>query len=387
MWGQGFGLAVGLPPGAERAVRPVNSHYRFLTGAARKAGALRKDGAPRERNRAGASACPTGMKPALVTGASGFVGWHVARSLIERGWRVRALVRENSRVPELDVERVTGDLRDPESLRRAVAGCGVVFHVAADYRLWSKNPAELYDSNVGGTRNMLSAAQSEGVERFVYTSTVGCIGVPESEVGDETRPVSLDEMAGAYKRSKFQAEQVALEFAGGGMPVVIVNPTAPMGDHDFKPTPTGQIVVDFLNGAMPAYIDTGLNVVNVRDVALGHLLACERGGAGERYILGSENLTLGQILKELAAITGRRAPTVELPYFVAYTAGVVTTAWAHLTGIAPRAPLEAVRMAKKKMWVSHAKAARELGFSPGTARLALEDAVAWFERSRSVKAA
>jgi dihydroflavonol-4-reductase len=317
------------------------------------------------------------MKPALVTGASGFVGWHVARLLTERGHKVRALVRPDSRVPDLEVERVTGDLRDAESLQRAVEGCGLVFHVAADYRLWSKNPYDLYASNFDGTRNMLAAAKAAGIERFVYTSTVGCIGVPEGGVGDETQPVSLDEMAGAYKRSKFMAEQAALEFARQGLPVVIVNPTAPMGDHDFKPTPTGRIVVDFLKGAMPAYIDTGLNVVNVRDVAAGHLLACERGVPGERYILGSENMTLGQILRELAAITGRKAPSMELPWFAAYMAGVVTTAWAHVTGIPPRAPLEAVRMAKKKMWVSHAKAARELGYAPGPAKQALADAVTW----------
>jgi dihydroflavonol-4-reductase len=317
------------------------------------------------------------MKPTLVTGASGFVGWHVARLLLERGHKVRALVRETSRVPELDVERVVGDLRDADSLKRAVAGCGLVFHVAADYRLWSRNPDDLYRSNVDGTRNMLAAAQSAGVERFVYTSTVGCIGVPANGIGDENQPVSLDEMAGAYKRSKFLAEQAALEFAASGMPVVIVNPTAPMGDHDFKPTPTGQIVADFLNGAMPAYIDTGLNIVDVRDVALGHVLACENGRPGERYILGSENMTLGQILGELASITGRKAPKVELPYFVAYTAGVITTAWARVTGVAPRAPLEAVRMARKKMWVSHDKAARELGYQPRPARSALESAVAW----------
>ena len=327
------------------------------------------------------------MKPVLVTGASGFVGWHVARRLIERGHKVRALVRAASDIPELEVERVTGDLRDPASLARAVAGCGIVYHVAADYRLWSKNPDELYQSNAEGTRNMLAAAQSAGVERFVYTSTVGCIGVPREGIGDESRTVTIDEMAGAYKRSKFMAEVHALEFARGGFPVVIVNPTAPMGDHDFKPTPTGQIVLDFLNGAMPAYIDTGLNVVNVRDVAEGHLLACERGRAGERYILGSENMTLGEILRELAAITGRKAPSVELPYFVAYTAGVVTTAWARLTGTPPRAPLEAVRMAKKKMWVSHAKASRELGYAPGPARGALTDAVAWFTRDKHAKVA
>jgi len=315
------------------------------------------------------------VRPVLVTGASGFVGWHVARLLIERGHKVKALVRNNSRVPDLEVELVTGDLRDPASLETAASGCGVVYHVAADYRLWSKHPEELYQSNVDGTRNMLAAAEAAGVERVVYTSTVGCIGMPD---GDEQTPVSLDDMTGAYKRSKFMAEQVALEFAAKGLPVVIVNPTAPMGDHDFKPTPTGQMVVDFLKGAMPAYIDTGLNVVNVRDVAEGHLLACERGRIGERYILGSENMTLGGILKELAALTGRKPPSIELPYFVAWTAGVLTTAWAHLTGTPPRAPLEAVRMAKKKMWVSHAKAAKELGYSPKPAKTALSDAVAWF---------
>jgi len=326
------------------------------------------------------------VKPTLVTGASGFVGWHVARLLAERGHKVRALVRSASVIPELDVERVTGDLRDPASLERAVAGCGLVFHVAADYRLWSKNPAELYDSNVGGTRNMLTAARAAGVERFVYTSTVGCIDVPPPHIngglGDEARPVSAATMAGDYKLSKFQAEQVALEFAASGFPVVIVNPTAPMGDHDFKPTPTGQIVLDFLTGQIPAFIDTGLNVVHVADVAAGHLAACERGRIGERYILGSENLTLSQILRELASLTGRKAPTVELPYFVAWTAGVVTTALARLTGIPPRAPLEAVRMAKKKMWVTHEKAARELGYSPRPARAALADAVAYFEQTR-----
>jgi dihydroflavonol-4-reductase len=327
------------------------------------------------------------LKPVLVTGASGFVGWQVARLLLERGYRVRALVRPSSSIPELDIERVSGDLRDPASLERAMAGCGVVFHVAADYRLWSKDPAEMYRSNVDGTRNILLASKAAGVERFVYTSTVGCIGVPPGGIGDERQPVSLQGMAGPYKRSKYLAEQVALEFAAEGFPVVIVNPTAPMGDHDFKPTPTGQIVLDFLNGAMPAYIDTGLNVVNVRDVAMGHLLACEKGKVGERYILGSENLTLGQILKELARITGMRAPTVKLPYFAAYTAGMITTAWAHLTGLPPRVPLEAVRMAKTKMWVSHEKAARELGYSPSPAECALKDAATWFEDWRAKRAA
>jgi dihydroflavonol-4-reductase len=327
------------------------------------------------------------LKPTLVTGASGFVGWHVARLLIERGHRVRALVRGSGNIPELDVERVTGDLRDAASLEKAVAGCGLVFHVAADYRLWSKDPRDLYQSNVDGTRNMLSAARAANVERFVYTSTVGCIGVPAGGIGDESQPVSLDDMTGAYKRSKFLAEEAALEFARGGFPVVIVNPTAPMGDHDFKPTPTGRIVLDFLKGEIPVFIDTGLNVVSVRDVAMGHLLACEKGRVGERYILGSENMTLAQILGELARITGRKAPTVQLPYFLAYSAGFATTAWAGLTGVPPRVPLEAVRMAKKKMWVSHEKATRELGYSPMPARDALTEAVAWFECWRKQRAA
>ncbi len=323
------------------------------------------------------------MKPALVTGASGFVGWHVARLLTERGHKVRALVRRPGSVPELDVETVSGDLRDPASLERAAAGCGLVFHVAADYRLWAKDSREMYAANVDGVRNMLTAARSAGVERVVYTSTVGCIGVPHGGIGDENQPCALQEMAGDYKRSKFLGEQVALEFARGGFPVVIVNPTAPMGDHDFKPTPTGQIVVDFLRGAMPAFIDTGLNVVNVKDVASGHLLACERGKPGERYILGSENLTLRQILEQLASVSGRKAPTVELPYFVAWLAGAVGTAIAQVTGKPPRASLESVRMARKKMWVSHEKASRELGYKPGPARDALADAVRWFTNLQS----
>jgi dihydroflavonol-4-reductase len=318
------------------------------------------------------------MKPVLVTGASGFLGWHVARLLVERGHSVRALVRSGSRVGELDVEPVTGDLRDAASLDRAVAGCGLVFHVAADYRLWAKDPAELYSSNVDGTRNLLQAARGAGVERVVYTSTVGCIGIPTAGLGNEETPATLEDMAGDYKRSKFLAEQVALEFARDGFPVVIVNPTAPVGDHDVKPTPTGKIVVDFLNGDMPAFIDTGLNVVDVRDTAEGHLLACERGRVGERYILGSENLTLAQILQKLAKITNRKAPTVRLPYVVAYCAGACSTAWAEVTGTPPRVPMEAVRMAKKKMWVTHEKARRELGFEPGPAETALARAVEWF---------
>jgi len=319
------------------------------------------------------------VKPVLVTGATGFVGWHVARKLVQRGYKVRALVRDPSRLRELvEVEPVTGDLRDPESLSRALAGCSLAYHVAADYRLWARYPRELFDSNVTGTRNVLEQARLAGVERVVYTSTVGCIGVPPGDIGTERDPISADDMKGAYKQSKFQAEQIALQFAGTGFPVVIVNPTAPIGDHDFRPTPTGRIVLDFLKGKMPAYVDTGLNVVNARDTAEGHLLACERGKSGERYILGGENLTLQSILEKLARISGLKAPTLQIPYAVALGAGVVSTALAYVTGKEPIAPLDAVRMSRKKMWVSHQKAATELGYTPGPSDAALEQAVRWF---------
>jgi dihydroflavonol-4-reductase len=318
------------------------------------------------------------MATVLVTGASGFLGWHVANLLIERGDSVRALVRAGSCVPELAVDIVNGDLRDPASIERAMSGCSGVFHVAADYRLWAKVPADLYRSNVDGTRNVLEAAKKAGVARVVYTSTVGCIGVPLGAPGDEDAKVSIGDMTGDYKRSKFMAEQVALDYARGGLPVVIVNPTAPVGDHDFKPTPTGKIVADFMAGAMPAYIDTGLNIIDARDCARGHLLALEHGRPGERYILGSENLTLAEILFKLAEITGRKAPTTQIPYALAYVAGLFSTAWAGLTGRPPRVPIEAVRMARKKMWVSHEKARRELGFHPGPADIALSRAVEWF---------
>jgi len=304
----------------------------------------------------------------------------VARALEEAGHRVRALVRPTSRIAELELETVSGDLRDRASLGRAVTGCGLVFHVGADYRLWARNPDELYRSNVDGTRNLLEAARAAGVERVVYTSTVGCIGVPENSLGDEDTPVGLEDMTGPYKRSKFLAEQAALELARSGLDLVIVNPTAPIGDHDFKPTPTGKIVLDYLKGDMPAYIDTGLNLVDVRDTARGHLLAGERGRRGERYILGCENLTLKQILERLAAITGRAAPRVRLPYFVAWAAGVASTSWAQVTGREPRVPLDAVRMARKKMFVSHDKARRELGYEPAPVDGALARAVEWFRR-------
>jgi dihydroflavonol-4-reductase len=237
----------------------------------------------------------------------------------------------------------------------------------------------MFRSNVDGTRNVLLAAQQAGAERVVYTSTVGCIGMGKGELGSEDTPVSLNEMHGPYKRSKFLAEQVALEFAGQNFPVVIVNPTAPVGDHDFRPTPTGKMVVDFLRGAMPAFLDTGLNVVYVGDVAEGHIQACERGRTGQRYILGGENLTLQQIFAKLAEVTGMVAPKMRIPYAVAYAAGVVSTGWAAVSGQEPRAPLDAVRMARKKMWVRHDKAAKELGYSARPAAEALQRAAEWFE--------
>jgi len=307
------------------------------------------------------------MKPVLVTGATGFIGWHVARKLIERGHAVRALTRPGSRVRELAVD--------------AVEGCGSVFHVAADYRLWAKDPTELYRSNVDGTRNMLEAARSAGVERFVYTSTVGCVAMPPNRPGSEEMPVGPEEMTGAYKRSKFEAERVAMGFARGGFHVVIVNPTAPIGDHDVRPTPTGQIIVDFLKGNMPAYVDTGLNLVDVSDTAEGHLLAWERGRPGERYILGCSNLTLAQILGKLESITGRPAPRWRMPWVVALFVGMASSGWAEITGRPPRVPLDAVRMAHRRMFVTHEKASRELGFEPSPVDGALERAVKWFREN------
>ena len=318
------------------------------------------------------------MTTALVTGASGFLGWHVARVLVEQGFHVRALARRPESISDPDLEVVPGDLRDPASLQRAAQGCEAVFHVAADYRLWAPDPRELYASNVDGTRHLLEAARRAGAARVVYTSTVGCIGFVQGGLGDESTPVRLEDMTGAYKRSKFLAEQQALRFAAEGLPVVIVNPTAPVGSHDVKPTPTGQTILDFLKGRMPAYVDTGLNLVDARECAYGHWLAWRMGRPGERYILGSENLTLRRILEILGEITARPAPRLRLPWTAALVAGAVPTGIARLTGRPPRAPLDAVRMARKKMWVTHAKAQRELGFSPSPARVGLEHAVEWF---------
>ena len=323
----------------------------------------------------------------LVTGATGFIGGHVARLLAARGAQLRVLVRPQSRLDNLEglkAERVQGDLRDPRSLETAVRGCDTVFHVAADYRLWAPDPRELYESNVQGTANLLTAAAEAGMKRVVYTSTVGTIRPPApGHLSDESAPVSLRDMAGDYKRSKFLAEQTAMQFAARGLPVVIVNPTAPVGEADVKPTPTGKIILDFLLGRMPAYIDTGVNVVDVRAVAEGHLLAAERGRVGERYILGDRNMTLREILETLARLTGRPAPRFRIPYAVAYGFAVFDTFLSRRTGRPPTAPLDAVKMARYKMFVTSAKAQRELGYRPGSAEEALERAVRWFQNQVS----
>ena len=319
------------------------------------------------------------MAPTLVTGATGFLGWHIARLLLERGHRLRLLTRQNAPIAGLDSEFVVGDLRDRDSLRRAAKGCRYIFHAAADYRLWVRDESEMYASNVEGTRDLLMAAQQAGVERVVYTSTVGCIGFVRNGLGDEDQPTSLEQMTGPYKRSKYLAEQAALA-AAAEVDVTIVNPTSPVGERDIKPTPTGKIIVDFLAGKMPAFVDTGLNLVDVHDCALGHLQALEHGRRGERYILGSENLHLREILARLARLTGRRAPTWQIPHFVAYAAGAASTGWAAVSGREPEVPLDAVRMARQKMYASSDKAKRELGYAPSNVDDALGRAVHWFMR-------
>jgi dihydroflavonol-4-reductase len=324
--------------------------------------------------------------PALVTGATGFVGSHVARLLAARGARIRLLARRNSRrdnVADLDpqrVEFVCGDLTDANSLREAVRGCHTLYHVAADYRLWAKDPQELYRANVDGTRQLLQAALEAGVEKVVYCSTVGALGIPrDGASGTEETPVSLDSMVGHYKRSKFLAEQEARAFVAKGLPVVIVNPSTPVGENDIKPTPTGQIIVDFLNRRLPAYVDTGLNLVDVRDVAAGFLLAAERGRPGERYILGNQNLTLKEMLDLLAGITGLPAPNVRMPYAVAWLAvGVENLVAAQLLHRAPAHPFEGVKMARHRMFFDASKAVRELGLPQSPVRDALARAVSWF---------
>ena len=324
----------------------------------------------------------------LVTGATGFVGSQLVRLLLTRDEPVRVLARPTALTRALDglpVEWAYGDLRDPASLRAACRGVRRVFHVAADYRLWSPDPRAIYESNVAGTRHLLQAAAEAGVERFIYTSTVATIAMDRpGPLPDESAEARLEDMVGPYKRSKFLAEQEARRAAAEGLPVVIVSPTTPVGPGDWKPTPTGRIIVDFLRGRMPAYVDTGLNLVAVEDVAAGHLLAAERGAIGERYLLGARTMTLKDLLATLAALTGRAAPRVRLPYSVALAAGYASEALARLTGREPRVPLDGVRMARHRMFVDCSRATRELGFVPGPVEDALARAVQWYTAHRYV---
>ena len=324
----------------------------------------------------------------FVTGASGFIGANLVHELTARGHKVKALLRKGSEVRGLqgaNYEPVYGDVSDGRKLTEAMRGCDWCFHVAASYHLWLKDYAPMYAANVDGTRNVIAAALQAGVSRIMYTSTVGCIGLPKAVNGvvtptDEDTPVSGAQMSNHYKRSKWQAEQVAREFAAKGAPVVIVNPSAPVGPRDVKPTPTGKVIVDFLNRQMPGYVDTGLNWVHVRDVAIGHILAAEKGRPGERYILGNAegNWTMKETLETLESITGIPAPTFRVPYGVALAAAYVDEGLARITGKAPKAPLAGVRMARYKMFFSPAKAIRELGLPQTPPRQALNDAVDWF---------
>ncbi len=323
---------------------------------------------------------------ALLTGATGFVGSAVARALLREGWQVRALVRPNSNrrnLQGLEIETVAGDLNDRSSLDHAVAGCEALFHVAADYRLGASRPEELYRTNVEGTRNVLNASRSAGVGRVVYTSSVATIGIPaDGSPGREETPVALADMIGHYKRSKFLAEQVARDAARAGASVVIVNPSTPIGPGDVKPTPTGQMVLDAAAGRMPAYLDTGLNVVHVDDVAAGHLLAFHRGRDGERYILGGDDMTLREILVEIARIAGRSPPRIRLPNAAVLPLAYAAEAMAWLTGRTTRITVEAVRMARKRMFFSSDKAVRELGYRWRARTKAFEDAVLWLREQR-----
>ena len=327
----------------------------------------------------------------LVTGGTGFVGTHVVRALLARGRPVRCLVRPQSRRENLEglsVEIAEGDVTDPASLAQAIAGIATLYHCAADYRLWARDPGELQRANVEGTDNVLKAAAAARVARVVYTSSVGALGLtPDGTPADETTPVSRADVVGNYKKSKFDAERVAEAWAGRGLPVVIVNPSTPVGERDVKPTPTGQMIVDFLNRRLPAYVDTGLNLVDVRDVAQGHLLAAEKGRIGEKYILGNRDMTLKEILETLARLTGLPAPRIRLPHAVPLAAAAAATWAAHLTGRPPRVSLESVRMSRHRMFFDAGKAVRELGLPQTPVEDALGRAVAWFRENGYVRAA
>jgi dihydroflavonol-4-reductase len=328
---------------------------------------------------------------ALVTGATGFVGSAVARALSRAGWQVRVLARAGSdrrNLRPLDVEIATGDLLDEASIREALRDCDALFHVAADYRLGAAHAQGIYRTNVEGTRNTLDAAERMKVGRVVYTSSVATIGLPaDGSPGNEDTAVTLSDMIGHYKRSKFLAEQLVRERAGAGAPVIIVNPSTPVGPGDLKPTPTGRMVLDAALGRMPAYVDTGLNIVHVDDVAAGHLRALERGRIGERYILGGEDMTLREILVRISTLVGRTPPAVRLPHAVLLPLALVAEGWARLTGTEPRATLEGVRMARKHMYYSSDKAVRELGYSWRAPTAAFQDAIAWYREQGLVRPA
>jgi dihydroflavonol-4-reductase len=326
---------------------------------------------------------------ALVTGATGFVGAAVTRALLREGWQVTALARPSSdrrNLRDLALQIAEGDLNDRSSLERALIDCQVLFHVAADYRLGALDPRELYQTNVEGTRNILDASRSAGLQRIVYTSSVATVGIPaDGSPGNEDTPVSVADMIGHYKRSKFLAEQVVREAARSGAPVVIVNPSTPIGPGDVKPTPTGQIVLDAATGKMPAYVDTGLNIVHVDDVAAGHLLAYHRGRPGERYILGGQDMTLREILFEIAGLVGRKPPRVRLPTAVVLPIAYLAEGVARITGRPGRITLEGVRMSTKRMFFSSEKAQRELGYRSRAPREALRDAINWFRQQGAIR--
>ena len=322
---------------------------------------------------------------ALVTGATGFVGAAVARRLLASGHEVRVLVRPRSdrrNLQGLAVDIVEGDLTDAQSVENVARGCQAVFHVAADYRLWVRDPRPMYATNVDGTRAVLQAAMQSGVERIVYTSSVATLGY--GNPADEDTPSTLDDMIGHYKRSKFLAEGVVREMAAAGAPVVIVNPSTPVGPGDVKPTPTGRLIRDAINGRVPAYVDTGLNVVHVDDVAAGHLLAYEKGVIGRRYVLGGTNMTLREILTELAHVSGRRPPRWRLSHRAVLPIAYIAEGWAHVSGREPLATVDGVRLSAKSMYFSSARAQRELGYTPGDARAALKAAAEWFRRGAGV---
>lgn len=321
----------------------------------------------------------------FITGATGFIGASIVRELLKDGREVRALVRkgsDTSNLAGLDVELWQGDLRDPASLGQGLKGCDVLYHAAADYRLWTRDPADMYRINVDGTTAILEAALNNGLSRVVYTSSVGTLGNPgDGRPGTEATPVSLDDMVGHYKKSKFLAERAAEKFVERGLGLVIVNPSTPVGPLDIKPTPTGKIIVDFLNRNMPAYLDTGLNIIAVEDCARGHILAEQKGRVGQKYILGNSNLTLREIFAILAEITGVSAPKVRLPYMPILMAAYVNEGLSKLTGKEPLIPLAGVQMAAKFMYFDPSKAVEELGLSRTPVREALQRAVAWFRQN------